>query len=67
MSREAHVRFCEGVGVRLPHATRLVILCRSEQEAQQALLKVREWTDLSWSEPAPGEDANRGRHPTWWI
>jgi len=24
MSREAHVRFCEGVGVRLPRATRHV-------------------------------------------
>jgi hypothetical protein len=23
MSREAHVRFCEGVGVRFPRATRL--------------------------------------------
>ena len=23
MSREAHVRICEGVGVRFPHATRL--------------------------------------------
>ncbi len=26
MSREAHVRFWEGVGVRLPRATRLLIL-----------------------------------------
>ena len=25
MSREAHVRFCESVGVRLPHATRLFV------------------------------------------
>ncbi len=27
MSREAHVRFCEGVGVKFPRATHLVILC----------------------------------------
>src|SRR5689334_10372991 len=26
MSREVHVRICEGVRVRLPHATRLVIV-----------------------------------------
>jgi hypothetical protein len=26
MSREAHVRICEGVGVRFPHATRLLHL-----------------------------------------
>ena len=25
MSREAHVRFCESVRVRLPHATRLLV------------------------------------------
>ncbi len=30
MSREAHVRFCEGVGVKLPRATRLNIYVRSE-------------------------------------
>jgi hypothetical protein len=24
MSREVHVRICEGVGVRFPHATRLL-------------------------------------------
>ena len=25
MSREAHVRFCEGVGVKLPRATHLIL------------------------------------------
>jgi len=25
MSREAHVRFCESVGVQFPHATRLLV------------------------------------------
>jgi hypothetical protein len=28
MSREIHVRFWEGVGVRFPHATRLFDFCR---------------------------------------
>ena len=44
MRRELHVRFCEGGGVQFPSATRLVILCRSEAEACQALEKVRSWT-----------------------
>jgi hypothetical protein len=34
MRREFHVRFCEGVGVRFPRATRLVILVYgTKQEA----------------------------------
>ena len=37
MSREVHVRFCEGLGVRFPRATRLVVLCRSEFEAEVAM------------------------------
>jgi len=28
MSREAHVQFCESLGVRFPGATHLVICCR---------------------------------------
>jgi RNA-directed DNA polymerase len=44
MRREFHVRFCEGAGVRFPRATRLVILCRSQSEAQRALAEVEEWT-----------------------
>ena len=44
MRRESHVRFCEGAGVRFPRATRLVILCRSQSEAQRALCEVEEWT-----------------------
>jgi len=44
MKRELHVRFCEGGGVKLPSATRLVILCRSEAEAEEALEEVRQWT-----------------------
>lgn len=37
MRRELHVRFCEGLGVRFPQATRLVVLCRMEAQAQAAL------------------------------
>ena len=42
MSREAHVRFCERRGVRLPPATHLVVLCRSRAEAEAALELVGE-------------------------
>jgi len=44
MNRETHVRFCEGLGVRFPRATRLVILCRTQAEADQALNVVQQWT-----------------------
>ena len=36
MSREAHVRFCERRAVRFPPATHLVLLCRTEADAQAA-------------------------------
>jgi RNA-directed DNA polymerase len=44
MSGDVHVRFCESLRVRLLRATHLVILCRSEREAQQALALVQQWT-----------------------
>ena len=37
MSREVHVRICEGVGVRFPRATRLVMVCALERDAQRLL------------------------------
>ena len=37
MKREFHVRFCEGGGVRLPSATRPVVLCRSKADAEESL------------------------------
>jgi hypothetical protein len=40
MKRECHVRFCEGPGVKLPGATRLVILCR-RGKAEEALQRMR--------------------------
>jgi RNA-directed DNA polymerase len=41
MKRECHVRFCESGGVRLPSATRLVILC-TRGNAEEALVRMRE-------------------------
>src|SRR6516164_11218970 len=40
MRRESHVRFCESVGVKLPHATHLVILCR-QGKAEEPLRQLR--------------------------
>ena len=36
MSREVHAGFCERRGVRLPPATHLVVLCRSERRPSEA-------------------------------
>ena len=47
MRRELHVRFCEGGGVQLPSATRLVALCRTESDAQQALARITTWTQAA--------------------
>jgi len=44
MSGDVHVRFCESLRVRFLRATHLVILCRSEAEAQGALALVQHWT-----------------------
>lgn len=43
MRREFHVRFCEGLGVRSPRATRLVVVCALEHDAHriQAVLRKR--------------------------
>jgi hypothetical protein len=43
MSCEVHVRFCEGVGVKFPRATHLVVLAQSEEEAQQALGRIEDF------------------------
>ncbi len=37
MSGDVHVRFCEGLGVRFPRATRRVVTCRTRVEAERAL------------------------------
>jgi pentatricopeptide repeat protein len=41
MGREFHVRFCEGLGVKLPRATRLVICCKPGR-ADEAMQVMRE-------------------------
>ena len=40
MRRESHVRFCESVGVKLPHATHLVVGFEHEADAR------RFWDDM---------------------
>jgi RNA-directed DNA polymerase len=44
MRREPPVRIREGLGVKFPRATRLVILCRSPEDAARALAMVQQWT-----------------------
>jgi len=43
MRREFHVRFCEGVGVRFPRATRLVVLHEEREVVEQSREIVSEW------------------------
>lgn len=42
MSREIHVRFCEGAGVKLPRATRLVMGFQHREEAERFLVELQE-------------------------
>ena len=42
MSREVQVRFCEGLGVRFPRATRRALGFQSETEARECLKQLRE-------------------------
>jgi len=42
MSREVHVRFCEGLGVRFPRATRLVIGFENQDDAEMCLKELQE-------------------------
>ena len=42
MRRELHVRFCEGGGVKLPSATRLVVGFEHRAEAERFLAELRE-------------------------
>ena len=43
MSGDVQARFCEGPRGQFPRSTHLVLLCRSEEEAQRALAQVRPW------------------------
>ena len=42
MRRESHVRFCESVGVKLPHATHLIVGFQHERDARRFLDEMRE-------------------------
>ena len=42
MSREIHVRFCEGLGVQFPRATRLILGFEQESEARKCLAALSE-------------------------
>ncbi len=42
MRRESHVRFCEGLRVRFPRATRLVVGFEHREEAERFLTELRE-------------------------
>ena len=42
MKREFHVRFCEGVGVQFPRATRLVVLC-PKGSAERYMVELRKF------------------------
>jgi len=42
MRRELHVRFCEGGGVQLPSATRLVVGFQHRDDAERFLADLRE-------------------------
>ena len=62
MSREAHVRFWEGVGVKLPRATHFLVL--SERHLRRILTRYfayyhRARTHLSLDKDAPDAPANR--------
>ena len=43
MSREVQVRFCESRGVRFPPATDLVVLCHSQEQAEQVKARLAAW------------------------
>jgi RNA-directed DNA polymerase len=42
MSREAHVQFCERLGVKFPGATHLIAHCRTERQAQEVRKAIAE-------------------------
>src|SRR5271166_4251194 len=47
MSGDVHVRIRERLGVQLPRATRPVVLCRSREEAESALARMRAWVSAN--------------------
>jgi hypothetical protein len=47
MSGDVQVRIRERLGVRFPRATRPVVLCRSREEAESALARMRAWVNAN--------------------
>ena len=45
MSREIHVPFCEGLGVRFPRATRLIIFVRSPRAGSRVMASVKRFIE----------------------
>ena len=45
MRRESHVRFREGLGVRFPRATRLIILVKSQRAGERVMRSVRRFLE----------------------
>ena len=61
MRREFHVRFCEGLGVRFPRATRLVILVDSHPRHRWLRKAVEQATSGGVGQAASGGE--RGEEP----
>ena len=63
MRRESHVRFYEGLGVQLPRATRLVVVCNTKGKCEEAERRVRiilERLGLQLTRTRRGEWTSRG-------
>lgn len=65
MSGDVHVRFCERLGVQLPRATHLVVMCDTKVACERAEQRVREILARLGLEPHPDKtrrvDLSRGR------
>jgi hypothetical protein len=67
MSREAHVQFCERLGVRLPGATHpfQVLLAHQLEESLPVavqMLQVQQMGIVRWNQPAKHPAAIQKRH-----
>jgi len=66
MRREFHVRFCEGVGVRFPRATRLVIMVAgTKKEAEAIKDRVKEYLSVRGLELS--DEKTKITHWRHWI
>ena len=60
MSCEAHVRFCEGVGVKFPRATHLAIFAGSQRSAARIYESVVKWIEKHLKVEVNGEKSGSG-------